>query len=377
MVAPEPEFSFDLPPRNIALGETPPTFEEMEVYINSVRTAAAVCAELEPIQHTVLDAIVEAYVGRELNIPPRKITPDELTRAVANRSERFRTVLFQRMSLVAMVAEELPENLSTAMGYYAVALGLTDNLATWHEKLGGNSFDVLMLDFARNGYAGGFMERSRPILGTEADLGDGWATVEDDPQLASRWEALEGCPDGSIGRTMFDFYQSRNFSFPGTPGSAPPLLAQHDWVHVLGDYGTTLPNEIEVFSLISAADVNPQSFSLLTMVIGLFGTGRVPTAAGLFEADSGHIDDSVSVRIAEALRRGGRLDPKDGLPTALLEVDWFALADRPLEEVRDLFGIEPKRERAQAAGSVGPWEEDGFSDYQKEHGDLSIINRYN
>ena len=103
----------------------------------------------------------------------------------------------------------------------------------------------------------------------------------------------------------------------------------------------------------------------------------MPSAAGLFEADAGHIDEGVSVRIAEALRRGSHVDPKNGLPTALLEVDWFELADLPVGEVRELFGIEPKRDKALAAGSAGPWEEAGFSEYQREHGDLSIIDRYN
>lgn len=364
-------------PRYVASGEQPMTHAEMEIYTNAVRTAASAGGGMEPVQEMVLAAVYEAYLERELDIPPRAVEPDELATIVEGRSEWIRLIMFQRMSLVSLVAEEMTKECADRLGRYAVAFGLVENMATWFEKCGGESFDVLMLDFARNGYSGDFLQRSRPVLRTDADLGDGWAVVEDDPRLADHWASLEGCPDGSIGRTMFDFYRSRNFAFPGSPGSAPPLLAQHDWVHVLGDYGTTLPNELEVFSLISAADVNPRSFSLLTMVIGLFGTGRVPTAAGLFEADSGHIDEGVSVRIAEALRRGSHLHPREGLPSALLEVDWFDLADLPVGEVRELFGIEPKRDKAVAAGSAGPWEESGFSAYQRENGDLSIIDRYN
>jgi len=39
-------------------------------------------------------------------------------------------------------------------------------------------------------------------------------------------------------------------SRPARPGSAPPLLAQHVWVHVLADYGTRLESEIEAFALL-------------------------------------------------------------------------------------------------------------------------------
>lgn len=371
-------FNFDMAPRAIAAGEAPPTMAEMEVFINAIRTAASACGELQPIQHTVLDAVCESYVGQALDVPQRIVGPEELAETVTGRTPQFRQVLHQRMALVALVAEELPKEVAAAVGFYSVALGLKDktSMLEWYERCKDDSYDGLLLDFTRNGYSGGFMERSRPVLRTEADLGDGWAAVEDDESLAIQWDGLEGCPHGSIGRTVFDFYRSRGFAFPGRPGSAPPLLAQHDWVHVLADYGTTLENEIEVFALISAADTNPQSFSLLAMVVGLFGTGRVPTAAGLFEADGGHLDEPVSVRLAEALYRGGRINPEGGLPTAMLEVDWFELADQPLPDVRQMFGLEPKRDRAVNAGSVGPWEEAGFSAYQRQHGDLSIMERY-
>ena len=55
--------------------------------------------------------------------------------------------------------------------------------------------------------------------------------------------------DGSLGRRVTEFYRARGFAYPGRPGSAPPLLCQHDWVHVLADYGTTVESELEVFAL--------------------------------------------------------------------------------------------------------------------------------
>jgi len=84
----------------------------------------------------------------------------------------------------------------------------------------------------------------------------------------------------------------RHFVTPGLPGSAPPLLAQHDWVHVVADYGTTLESELDVFGLIARADDDPRGFSLLAMVIGLFETGLVTSGAGLFEADTGHLSEA-------------------------------------------------------------------------------------
>ena len=58
-------------------------------------------------------------------------------------------------------------------------------------------------------------------------------------------------------------YDSRGFELPGAPGGAPPDLAQHDFVHVLADYGTNLRGEVEVFALIGRADPDPKGFAWL------------------------------------------------------------------------------------------------------------------
>ena len=52
----------------------------------------------------------------------------------------------------------------------------------------------------------------------------------------------------------------------------------------------------------------------------------------------------------------------------LLATDWFAHADRPLDELRAELGLVPKSERAVAAGSTTPWERGGISPFQYAHG---------
>jgi hypothetical protein len=162
---------------------------------------------------------------------------------------------------------------------------------------------------------------------------------------------------------VFRFYRARGFTFPGVPGSAPPLLAQHDWVHVLADYGTTVESEIEVFGLIARANEDPRGFSLLAMVIGLFETGYIPAAAGLFQYDRGHLSKAgMACRLGDAMRRGASCG-KD-----LMAVDWFELADRPVDEVRRQLGIVAKDLDAVASGSRGPWEPGGISPFQFDAG---------
>ncbi len=146
---------------------------------------------------------------------------------------------------------------------------------------------------------------------------------------------------------------------------------------MLADYGSTVESEIEVFGLISRANDDPQGFSLLAMVLGLFETGYLYGAAkGFFAYDRGHLSgdvDRMSIRLADAMYRGAMLawhlnDTGRGDATDLLGTDWFAHADRPLDEVRADFGIPPRSAKAIAAGSKTPWEPGGISPFQARHG---------
>jgi len=237
---------------------------------------------------------------------------------------------------------------------------------------------LAMADFQRNGYETMAFERSDD--GAEHTAAEYWAAVPHDEALAARWAALEHCPDGSLGRRMWEFYRARGFQFPGTPGSAPPSLAQHDWVHVLADYGTRVESELEVFGLISRATDDPRGFSLLVQVLGLFEAGYLQSGMGLFEMDVGHVsadEEKMAVRLGDALKRGAwaawQFNDANGTDTGIdfLAIDWFEHADKPLEQVRaELFLVGPAEKSAVAldAGSVGPWEPGGISPFQAAAG---------
>ena len=73
----------------------------------------------------------------------------------------------------------------------------------------------------------------------------------------------------------------------------------------------------------------------------------------------------MAVRLADALRRGALSHGLDGEPDVdFLAMDWFAIADRPVSELRDRFGVVAKAAGAETAGSVGPWERGGISPFQ-------------
>jgi hypothetical protein len=186
-----------------------------------------------------------------------------------------------------------------------------------------------------------------------------------DPELGACWLAFEDLPAGSLGRSAWEMYDGRGFALPGTPGGALKYLAQHDFVHVLADYGTNLKGELEVFALIGRADPDPKGFAWLATLIGLFETGYI-TDTGFFSRDIRERNlqaPGMHQRIADAIRRGKRVCAGNDLD--LFEVDYYAVADRQVDELRERFAIPPKSAGAIDGGSAGLFDPDGMSETQR------------
>jgi len=276
--------------------------------------------------------------------------------------------MVQSMIMGALVLRPLPPEVAARVAEYARELSVDDGMLAVAQRFAAGNLGLAAFDFDRNGYTATWSPDRAQVLHTSGALDSAWSECVNDRELAARWQALGALPAGSLGRAMFEFYEARGFVFPGLPGSAPPLLAQHDWVHVLADYGSRVEAELEVFAFIARANDDPKGFSLFAMVLSLFETGYLRAGAGLFEAFPGQLSHAgVAQRVADALRRGALTHGLDGAPDVdFLAVDWFSLAHRPIDDLRAAFGIVPKSAAALAAGSVGPWEPGGISEYQDE-----------
>lgn len=353
--------------------EPRPDKEEAWLSARAYATAAAPEGGLTDLQEFVLRGLVQALTAELIELGDlsllEPITPAEYAEANAGRGHLYRIRRVQTMVLLELLLRPLPDDVACRVEAFAEALELGDECremieATRH--LAAGATELALADFMRNGYETMQAERS----GTEAS--SYWQSVEDDPELAARWAALEDCPSGSLGRGTWEFYKARGFNFPGTPVSVSPRLAQHDFVHVLSDYGTTVESEIEVFALIARADEDPRSFSLLVAVLALFESGYLAKGLGAFSADPDHLSakpSDMGVRLGNAIARGGevawRFNATNGID--LLGEDWFAQADEDLADLRATYGFTgpgAKSLEAKVAGSVGPFEPGGITPAQ-------------
>ncbi len=342
----------------------PPDAAEVHRVIAGVLGAVAPDGIPTRLQRELFAALSHSMTGHDVDTRTlAPLGPIELAETLARRNVQYRTRISQLMLLGELVLPTVPDDVCDRVDQYVHELSIPNVFVSKGRDAASKSLDYALLDFSRNGYARHWNAEQFP-LHTSVSLQDAWEQAPSDDELASAWRGLAECPHGSIGRAVYSFYRNRGFSFPGTPGSAPPLLAQHDWVHVLADYGATIENEVEVFGFIGRANPDPEGFSLLAMVLGLFETGSIASGAGeFFHADTGHLQGTgMSLRLADAFLRGARCG-KD-----LMRVDWFAHAGEQLAEVREEFGITPKCAEAIAAGSATPFEPAGFTEYQLNSG---------
>ncbi|MGI9622538.1 MAG: hypothetical protein ACR2PK_06850, partial [Acidimicrobiales bacterium] len=270
-------------------GKSPPSTADSSDQVltvsRGIASAVAPSGQLEPVQTSLLGAIIEAMTGQSVdfaNLEP--LGPAELAEALAPLDSESKWRIVHHMVLGELVLRPIPPKVARRVAAYAEALDVEDQFVRVARRYAQGAFGLAWVDLHRSGFAEHWEAARMDQLKTGVRLADQLAAGAPDPELAQRWQAFEYLPPGSLGRGVWDMYHGRGFAIPGSAGGASPFLAQHDFVHVLADYGTNLNGEIEAFALIGRADPDPKGFAWLTTLIGLFETGYVANA-GFFAGD--------------------------------------------------------------------------------------------
>lgn len=318
------------------------------------------------LQSLIIGALARSMTGHEIDVASLEpISAAAFAAGIADRDEVFRRRMLQLMELGHMILPEPNVDVADRVIDFAEEMSVANDCVYAARDFADGSRQLVAADFDRNRYLMNLDLSSFTPLQTEDDKAWAWTNTALHEPLADKWREMGDLPDGTLGRMVHNFYQARGFFFPGETGSAPPLLAQHDFVHVIADYASNVESELEVFAFIAEASDDPAAFALLAMVINLFQSGHLENAAGIFEADPGHLDaEGMPERLADAFRRGKTID--GGVD--FLAIDYWSLADRPIEEVREHFGVPAKSELALDAGSISPWDRNGMSVFQQRAG---------
>ena len=341
--------------------------DEAVLIARGVASAVEPEGGLEPVQISLLGAVTEALLDVRTDFSSLEpLSPEPLAAALSERPEVFRRRVVHLMVLGELILRPIPPVVARRVAAYSDALGLDDRFVRVARRYAQGGFGLAWLDLHQSGFAEHWERARMDQLKTSVRLEDQLSVGVEDAALAERWSAFARFPPGTLGRAVWDMYRGRGFGLPGTEGGASAYLAQHDFVHVLADYGTNLNGEFEVFALIGRADPDPKGFAWLATLVGLFETGYVADA-GFFSGDleERRLDShEMHIRIADALRRGRTLC--DRLGTDLLEVDYHDFVEHPVDDVRTELGFDPKSDRALAAGSPGTCDVSGMSRIQQK-----------
>jgi hypothetical protein len=343
---------------------------EVELVARGIATAVAPEDGLTDVQANLLRAIAAALTGHDVDYHDLEpLAPDELADVLRDRDEDYRRRIVHHMVLGELVLRPLPADVAIRVEQYAKALEISDHFVRVARRYGQGAYGLAWMDLHRSGFTEHLSQIDMGALRTNVALSDPLESHEADPDLEGRWAAFRDLPSGSLGRCVWEMYDGRGFTLPGSQGGASAYLAQHDFVHVLADYGTNLKGELEVFAFIGRADPDPKGFAWLATLVGLFETGVIESA-GFFDRDVREHNigaPGMYERVADAIRRGKTVCRHTG--TDLFMVDYHELAGLPVESVRESLGVPEKSPHALEHEWPGLFDRNGMSERQQRFAD--------
>src|SRR5215468_3030350 len=282
---------------------TPP--KHAEIVARAVVSACRLDGWHSPVQPKLLHTLFNRLLDRDLDFEKiEPVSPTEVAGAL--RSEAERNELIQLMVATEILCNPIPEGLERSIVQWATGLHVHERSLLYARDLMRGELTKAIHDFYRMNWIGDLDRRSPEFEALLRHAGDkAYAlTVEADATEAARWTALSSCPRGSIGRSLWEFYQMRGFKVLGQLGSVNAAVAQHDWEHVLADYGTTPMGEIEVISVQTSATRTPGAMLGLVGVLALYESGLMPAGLIVSQPPDHNLSAPGGVeRIAEAIAR--------------------------------------------------------------------------
>ena len=307
-----------------------PTSEQAYWGLRAMKTVALADGELHDAELRML-ASVQAILGT--NHPVESLAPvtaEELAAALTDRQIRHQLV--QGLIVVSLIDGTANGRETEAVERFAQALEVdVPEVRDLRYLLNGEMLR-LRLDLGRRFW---LREKVKEIWQTERFRGlykfvRGMVGRYEDPALASRYQALEQYPPGSLGRAYWEYCRENGFPLPGEKGGAAEQILFHDCAHVLSGYGTTPDEEVQV-ACFSAGFQRRDPWAFVFFVLLQFHVGvRVTPITG---ARTDFFDPAKALI---AIRRGAAMtvDLNNGW-------DYWPVMAEQLDDLRRRYNILP------------------------------------
>lgn len=307
-----------------------PNHEQAYWGLRAMKTIALADGELNESERHML-ASVQRVIGTTYEIDElAPITPLELAQALTD--SQLRKQLVQGLIVVSLI-DGKPDRQETALvEQFAQALEVdAPEVKNLRHVLNGEVLQ-LRLDLVRRFW---LRPKVEAIWNEEGLKGlykfvRGMMGRYENKELATRYQALEHYPVGSLGRSYWEYCRTNGFPLPGEKGGAPEQILFHDCAHVLSGYGTAPEEEVQV-ACFSAGFQRREPwlfvfFVLLQFHVGIRMTPITTARTGFFDPQKALI----------AIRRGAAMnvDLNNGW-------DFWPVMGEQVEELRRRYNILP------------------------------------
>lgn len=151
------------------------------------------------------------------------------------------------------------------------------------------------------------------------------------PDVAAKYRQLEQYAEGTLAHAFTDYLHRNGFPFPGEAGAGPEIIVVHDCLHVLGEYGTTATEEIEIAAFQAGCQFDDPIYGIL------FGLAQYHLNIQVAPVAPSQGMQADPEKMIAAFARGCRVN-RD----MWRDFDPWDYFHRPLTELRRDFGVPPK-----------------------------------
>lgn len=223
-----------------------PTPEQAFWGLRAMKTVALADGELDASEVHLLGAI-QQILGTSYHLDQLEpITPTDL--AAAFPDPQLRTQLVNGLIVMSLMDRTADPKEIALVEQFAQALEVSVPEVKTLRHVLEKEILHLRLDLARR-----FWVRDKlKALWNEEGLGGifkfvgGMLGQYHNASIATRYQALEQYPSGSLGRAYWEYCHKNGFPLPGEKGGPPEIVVFHDITHVLSGYDTDPEGEVQV-----------------------------------------------------------------------------------------------------------------------------------
>lgn len=307
-----------------------PSPEQAYWGLRAMKTVAMADGALDASERHMLESIQRIFGTTHDLEQLAPITPAELARAFPD--PQLRMQLVQGLVIMTLIDERASPKETDLVEQFAQALKVdAPEVKNLRHILNGEILQ-LRLDLVRRFW---LRPKVNEVWNEEGIKGlskfvRGMMGRYENKELAARYQKLEQYPPGSLGRSLWEYWQVNGFALPGQKNGAPEQIVFHDCAHVLSGYETAPEEEVQV-ACFSAGFQRREPwifvfFVLLQFHIGIRMTPITTARTGMFDP----------LKAMIAIRRGAAMnvDLNDCW-------DYWPVMKEQVEELRRRYHILP------------------------------------